>query len=350
MARRGGRGGRSSGGRSSRGRSSSRSRGRSSSRSSKSRSSSKGRAKSTSSRSKSRATSSKRTATRRTTRTRTTRSAPRRTAAVKTTRATPRRVNVRPVYVNRATAATVKPRLTGGRFATPQQLARGTLQQRQATFQSIMSKQGRPVNVTFANGKTRRMSLSPNAIRTYQNSGLKVTPVSFTLQGGMRFPTPAIPRITNPSIAWSKRPPKQLHVSANTVAPPRTKNLESFGGTGNNPWNPFDALGGLFGMPPQQNPETQYMPQEQKNIINPDRPVYTSFASGAHQAAAFEQSRAGFNSNIIGTGAQSPTSFDAKQEIQNLINNKYALYAGLAIGGLFLVKMISGGGGRGAYR
>jgi hypothetical protein len=349
MARRG----RSSSGRSSRGRSSSRSRGRSSSRSSKSRSSSRSRAISTSSRSKSRATSSKRTPTRRTTRTRTTTSAPRRTYAVSTTRATPRRVNVRPVYVNRATAATVKPRLTGGRIAPPMRSDRQfrTRQDpRVVTLGNVMTR-GRPVNVTFANGKTRRMSLSPNAIRTYQRSGLKVTPVSFTIRDGVRFPTPAIPRITNPSIAWSKRPPKQLHVTPHQVAPPHTKNLESFGGTGANPWNPFEALGGLFGMPPQQNPQTQYMPQEQKNIINPDRPVYTSFASGAHQAAAFEQSRAGFNSNIMGTGAQAPTSFDAKQEIQNLLSNKYALYAGLALGGLVLVKMISGGGApRGYYR
>ena len=80
-----------------------------------------------------------------------------------------------------------------GGFVSPTQQT--SLQQRQASFKQLMSGKGQAVNVTFANGQTRRLNLSTAAIQRYQKAGIKVTPVSFTYTNGQKYPTPAIPRL-----------------------------------------------------------------------------------------------------------------------------------------------------------
>ena len=366
MARRG----RSSSGRSSGGRSTSRSRGRSTSKSSSS-----GRKSSAkSSRSSSSGRTARKTTTKRATRTRTTTSPKARRATQRTAKATPRKV--RRTTVVRTISPPKPRRLTGiGRIAVPKvvkttitkqqaisnlaQLSRASqqrqqqagLQQRAANFKQLMSGGGQAVNVTFANGQTRRLNLSPTAIRSYQKAGIKVTPVSFTYSGGQRFPTPAIPRINYPSVAWTDpQKLKQLHVSQQMKVKPNTRINSNFGGLGANPWNPLEAMQGLFGISPQQQPESQWLPQRNENIINPDRPIYTAMATGLHQAAAYEESPQGFQSQIMGTGAYNPTDISAGDRIKDLFQNQYVLYGGLAIGAIVVLKLILGGGKQVVYR
>ena len=214
-----------------------------------------------------------------------------------------------------------------------------------------MSGSGQAVNVTFANGQTRRLNLSVAAIRSYQKAGIKVTPVSFTYSGGQRFPTPAIPRINYPSVAWTDpQKLKQLHVTQQMKVKPNTRTNSNFGGLGANPWNPLEAMQGLFGISPQQQPESQWLPQRNENIINPDRPIYTAMATGLHQAAAYEESPQGFQSQIMGTGAYNPTDISAGDRIKDLFQNQYVLYGGLAIGAIVVLKLILGGGKQVVYR
>jgi hypothetical protein len=214
-----------------------------------------------------------------------------------------------------------------------------------------MSGSGRPVTVTFANGNTRRLNLSDAAIRTYQQSGLKVQPVSMTYSGGQKYPTPAIPRINNPSKAWTDpQNQNQLHVSQQMRVKPNTRTNSNFGGLGANPWNPVQAIQGLFGISPQQQPESQWLPQRNENIINPDRPVYTAMSSGLHQAAAFEESPLAFQSQMMGTGAYNPTDISATDRIGNLFQNPLVLYGGLAVAGIVVLKLILGGGKQVVYR
>ena len=219
------------------------------------------------------------------------------------------------------------------------------LQQRQNDFTNLMSGSGRPVTVTFANGQSRRLNLSDAAIRTYQNAGLKVQPISITYSGGQKYPTPAIPRINNPSQAWTDpQNQNQLHVTQQMRVKPNTRTNSNFGGLGANPWNPVQAIQGLFGISPQQQPESQWLPQRNENIINPDRPVYTAMSSGLQQAAAYEESPLAFQSQLMGSGAYNPTDIRAEDRIKDLFQNKYVLYGGLAIGAIVVLKLILGGG------
>ena len=357
MARRG----RSSRGRSSGGRSSSRSRGRSSSRSrSSGRKSSARSTRSSSSGRKARKTTTSRS--RRTTR----------TASPKARRATQRTSKAKPRIVRRtAVVRTVSPpksrRLTGiGRIAKPKRpqalgalkrqkfIPTGrqiSLQQRQANFKELMSGSGRPVNVTFANGQTRRLNLSTAAIRSYQKAGIKVTPVSFTYTNGQKYPTPAIPRINYPSKAWTDpQNQNQLHVTQQMKVKPNTRTNSNFGGLGANPWNPVESLMGLFNLSPQQQPEKQWLPQRNENIINPDRPTYTAMATGLQQAAAYQETPQAFQSQIMGTSAYNPTDISATDRIGNLFQNPLVLYGGLAIAGIVVLKLILGGGKQVVYR
>ena len=364
MARRGS----SSRGRSSGGRSSSSSRGRSSSRSSSS--GRKSSAKST--RSSSSGRTARKTTTSRPRRTTTTASPKARRATQRTSKATPR--IVRRTAVIRTVSPPKPRRLTGiGRIAKPKISPRKTplssgfikmyktpirqkfiptsLQQRATNFKQLMSGSGRPVTVTFANGNTRRLNLSDFAIRSYQNQGIKVQPISMTYSGGQKYPTPAIPRINNPSKAWTDpQNQNQLHVTQQMKVKPNTRTNSNFGGLGANPWNPVQAIQGLFGISPQEQPESQWLPQRNENIINPDRPVYTAMSSGLQQAAAYEESPQAFNSQIMGTGAYNPTDISATDRIENLFQNPLVLYGGLAVAGIVVLKLILGGGKQVVYR
>ncbi len=214
-----------------------------------------------------------------------------------------------------------------------------------------MSGSGRPVTVTYANGQSRRMNLSDAAIRTYQQAGLKVQPISITYSGGQKYPTPAIQRIIKPSKAWTDPSNQnQLHVSQQMRVKPNTRTNSNFGGLGANPWNPVEALTGLFNVSPQQQPASQWLPQRNENIINPDRPVYTAMATGLQQAAAYQETPQGFQSQIMGTGAYNPTDISATDRIGNLFQNPLVLYGGLAIAGIVVLKLILGGGKQVVYR
>ena len=214
-----------------------------------------------------------------------------------------------------------------------------------------MSGSGRPVTVTFANGQTRRMNLSDAAIRSYQQSGLKVQPISITYSGGQKYPTPAIPRINYPSKAWTDpQNQNQLHVTQQMRVKPNTRTNSNFGGLGANPWRPVQALQGLFGLSPQEQPASQWLPQRNENIINPDRPVYTAMSTGLQQAAAYEETPQGFQSQIMGTGAYNPTDISATDRIGNLFQNPLVLYGGLAVAGIVVLKLILGGGKQVVYR
>lgn len=94
-------------------------------------------------------------------------------------------------------------------------------------------------------------------------------------------------------------------------------------------------------MSPQEKPASQWLPQRQSNIINPQRPTYNAFAQGQYQQEAIYDSRAGFTQSMAGTQNFNPTD-----TIKNLLSNEYAVYAGLGIGGLLVLKIIMGGGGR----
>ena len=214
-----------------------------------------------------------------------------------------------------------------------------------------MSGKGQAVNVTFANGQTRRLNLSPAAIRSYQKAGIKVTPISFTYSGGQKYPTPAIPRINYPSKAWTDpQNQNQLHVTQQMKVKPNTRTNSNYGGLGANPWNPVQALQGLFGISPQEQPASQWLPQRNENIINSDRPVYTAMATGLQQAAAYEETPQAFQSQMTGTSAYNPTDISATDRIGNLFQNPLVLYGGLAIAGIVVLKLILGGGKQVVYR
>ena len=365
MARRGS----SSRGRSSGGRSRSSSRGRSSS---KSRSSGR-KSSARSTRSSSAGRTARKTTTSRPRRTTTTASPKARRATQRTAKATPR--IVRRTAVIRTVSPPKPRRLTGiGRIAKPKissykipkfdpktmygqpksvrdGSALNNLQQRAQNFKSLMSGSGRPVTVTYANGTTRRMNLSDAAIRTYQQSGLKVQPISMTYSGGQKYPTPAIQRIIKPSQAWTDpQNQNQLHVSQQMRVKPNTRTNSNFGGLGANPWNPAESIMGLFGVSPQQQPATQWWPQRNENIINPDRPVYTAMTTGLQQAAAYQETPQGFQSQLMGTGAYNPTDISATDRIGNLFQNPLVLYGGLAVVGIVVLKLILGGGKQVVYR
>ena len=351
MARRGGRGGRASSGRSSGGRSSSSSRGRSSSRSSSKRSSSTSSRRSTSSgrsSSKGRATTSK-------SRTRTTRSAPAKKAAKSTSKATPRRVTrtvVRTKTVSPPKAK--KPAFTSGAISVKKK----TPAQQQAAF---MSGTGTPVTVTFASGQKQTMKLSTAAIRYYQNQGLKVSTIQQTYGGinpmqtifsfgqptiNTYNPSPNIPRIQDESPPWTENPPKQLHVSQDIKKAVKPKRISAFGGLGANPWNPIELLGGdirgLFGESTTKNPQSQYLPQ-QLNTQSTGYPTYTAMAQGQYQEQAYEESPRGFQTSMLGD-----SSFQPMDTIKNLMSNQWVIIGGLALVVLIVLKFLLGGRGGGS--
>ena len=147
--------------------------------------------------------------------------------------------------------------------------------------------------------------------------------------------SPQIVPIQNPSVAYDQNPPPQLHVNNNQVVNPNTKTNSNFGGLGANPWNPLEAIAGLFGMAPQQDPASQWLPQIEDNTQSTGYPPYTAMAPPIDQKIGN-----GFNFN--------KTITDPSQTIKNLFQNKYILYAGLAVGALVVLKIVMGfGGGKG---
>jgi hypothetical protein len=215
-------------------------------------------------------------------------------------------------------------------------------------LQSMLQGSNRAVTVTYQNGQSRRMNLSIAAIQQYQKAGLKVTPVSYTMAGGQKYPTPAIPRINYPSHAWTNpQNQNQLHVTQQMKVKPNTRTNSNFGGLGANPWNPVQALQGLFGISPQEQPASQWLPQRNENIINPDRPTYTAMATGLQQAHAYEETPQSFQSQLMGTSAHTPTATD---RVTGLLQNPLVLYGGLAVGAIVLLKLMLGGGKQVVYR
>ena len=188
------------------------------------------------------------------------------------------------------------------------------------------------------------MYLGGQAIQAYEKQGIRVRPTPMQMQGGVisKIGRPQIERIMNQTAVWSNNPPTQLSIGRPpNYLTPNTKTNSSFGGLGANPWNPVEAIGGLFGMSPQEKPASQWLPQRESNIINPERPTYNAFAQGQYQQEAIYDSRAGFTESMAGTQNFNPTD-----TIKNLMSNKYSVYAGLGIGGLLVLKIIMGGGGR----
>jgi len=196
------------------------------------------------------------------------------------------------------------------------------------------------------------MNLTTDAIKYYQNLGLKVSPIQTTFGGvnpmtgifgaptqNTYNPSPQIVPIQNPSVAYDQNPPAQLHVDTTQVVKPNTRTNSNFGGLGANPWNPLEAIAGLFGMAPQQDPASQWLPQIEDNTQSTGYPTYTAFdpTIPASTTAATQQ---GFNDTML----------DPSQTIKNLFQNKWILYAGLAVGALVVLKIVmgfGGGGGRG---
>jgi hypothetical protein len=147
--------------------------------------------------------------------------------------------------------------------------------------------------------------------------------------------SPQIVPIQNPSIAYDQNPPAQLHVNNNQVVKPNTRTNSNFGGLGANPWNLPEAIAGLFGMAPQQDPASQWLPQIEDNTQSTGYPTYSAMAPPIDQKIGN-----GFNFN--------KTMTDPSQTIKNLFQNKYILYAGLAVGALVVLKIVMGfGGGKG---
>jgi hypothetical protein len=208
---------------------------------------------------------------------------------------------------------------------------------------------GQQVKVTWSSGATRTMRLNTAAIQRYQKAGLKVQPVA-QFYSTRANATPQIPRIVNQSAAWSDRPPKQLHVNAPMYAKPNTRTNSNFGGLGANPWNPIEALAGIFGMTPQERPESQWLPQQSSNIINPDRPTYTAMTSGLQQAAAYQESPQSFVQDMTGGSAYNPSGFSAGETVQSWLSNEWVIIGGLAIGALVVLKIVMGGGQKVVYR
>jgi len=247
-----------------------------------------------------------------------------------------------------------KSQLTGGRIAQ-----NPTTPQNQGRSNGLLAGSGTPVTVTYASGQKQTMNLSTDAIRYYQNLGLKVSPVQQTF-GGINpmqsifsgifgEPTantynasPQIVPIQNPSPAYDQNPPKQLHVNQDLLVKPNTRTNSNFGGLGANPWNPLEALAGLFGMAPQEDPAKQWLPQIEDNTQSTGYPIYTAMAQGQYQDQAYAETQQGFNNQILGN------TFDPSQTVKDLFQNKWILYAGLAVGALIVLKIVMGmGGGKG---
>ena len=131
---------------------------------------------------------------------------------------------------------------------------------------------------------------------------------------------------------------------------PNTRTDSNFGGLGANPWNPIEALSGIFGMTPQEKPEAQWLPQQSSNIINPDRPTYTAMATGLQQAAAYQESPQSFVQDMTGGSAYNPTGFSAGETVQSWLSNQWVIIGGLAIGALVVLKIVMGGGQKVVYR
>ena len=154
--------------------------------------------------------------------------------------------------------------------------------------------------------------------------------------------SPQIVPIQNPSVAYDQNPPVQLHVDPNQVVKPNTRTNSNFGGLGANPWNPIEAITGLFGMAPQQDPASQWLPQIEDNTQSTGYPIYTAMAQGQYQDQAYAQTQAGFDNQILGN------TFDPSQTVKNVFQNKWVIYAGLAVGALVVLKIVMGMvGGRG---
>ena len=198
------------------------------------------------------------------------------------------------------------------------------------------------------------MSLSNDAIRYYQNQGLKVSQDQKTYSGSLLSgifgePTtntynasPQIVPIQNPSVAYNENPPKQLHVDQTLIGKPNTRTNSNFGGLGANPWNPLEAITGLFGMAPQQDPNSQWLPQIENNTQSTGYPIYNAMAQGQYQDQAYTETQQGFNSTML------DDNFNPSQTVKNLFQNKWAIYAGLAVGALVILKIVMGmGGGKG---
>ena len=263
-------------------------------------------------------------------------------------------------------------RLTGGRIAqnpvTAQNQGRSnglftpsaTPIETRGSNTGLLSGSGTPVTVTYGSGQKQTMNLSNDAIRYYQNQGLKVSPVQQTyggfnpMQGLFGQPTqntynasPQIVPIQNPSPAYDKNPAAQLHVTPNQVLNPKTstRTNSAFGGIGANPWNPIEAITGLFGMspqPPTADPQTQWLPQIENNTQSTGYPIYTAMAQGQYQDQAYAETQQGFNNQMLGN------TFSPADTVKNLFQNQWVVYAGLAGGALVILKIIMGmGGGRG---
>ena len=154
--------------------------------------------------------------------------------------------------------------------------------------------------------------------------------------------SPQIVPIQNPSPAYDQNPPKQLHVNQDLLVKPNTRTNSNFGGLGANPWNPLEALAGLFGMAPQEDPAKQWLPQIEDNTQSTGYPIYTAMAQGQYQDQAYAETQQGFNNQILGN------TFDPSQTVKDLFQNKWILYAGLAVGALIVLKIVMGmGGGKG---
>ena len=188
------------------------------------------------------------------------------------------------------------------------------------------------------------MYLGGQAIQAYEKQGVRVRPTPMQMQGGVisKIGRPQIERIMNQTAVWSNNPPTQLSIGTPpSYLKPNTRTNSNFGGLGANPWNPVEAIGGLFGMSQQEKPASQWLPQRESNIINPERPIYNAFAQGQYQQEALYDTRTGFTQSLTGT-----ENFNPSDTIKNLLSNKYAVYAGLGIGGLLVLKIIMGGGRR----
>ena len=189
----------------------------------------------------------------------------------------------------------------------------------------------------FFNPKTGYME-TPKDIRTL---GIPAPTTSTSIFSGLfGAPTvntynasPQIVPIQNPSIAYDQNPPAQLHVNNNQVVKPNTRTNSNFGGLGANPWNPLEAIAGLFGMAPQQDPASQWLPQIEDNTQSTGYPTYTAMAPELEKGLSVN-----FNETM------SPHQ-DPSQTIKNLFQNKYILYAGLAVGALVVLKIVMGFGG-----
>ena len=95
-------------------------------------------------------------------------------------------------------------------------------------------------------------------------------------------------------------------------------------------------------MAPQEDPAKQWLPQIEDNTQSTGYPIYTAMAQGQYQDQAYAETQQGFNNQILGN------TFDPSQTVKDLFQNKWILYAGLAVGALIVLKIVMGmGGGKG---